>query len=245
MKALILAAGYATRLYPLTKKYPKPLLEVKGKPIIEHIIDKLDPVKPIDEVIVVTNSKFIGQFKKWRREFTATKKITLVDDCTKSNTDRLGAIGDLNFVINKKHIQDDLLIIGGDNLFSGSLKGFIAFALKNIPDATIGAYKLKQIKDASNYGVVKIGKERKVIGFEEKPRVPKSPLVAMCLYFIPAAQFNLINEYMRISKGKLDATGKYIDWLKSKRNIYCFVFKGSWYDIGDHKYLSAAKKGFA
>ncbi len=193
----------------------------------------------------MTNSKFIGKFKEWKLRVKESKKVTLVDDRTKSNADRLGAIGDINFVLDKKHIKDDLLIIGGDNLFTGSLKGFIDFALKNNPNATIGVYKLKKIKDASKYGVVRADKRNRVIEFQEKPDNPKSPLVAMCLYFIPARQFNLINDYMKIRKGKLDATGKYIDWLKNKEDVYCFIFKGSWYDIGDHKYLSAAKKNFA
>jgi glucose-1-phosphate thymidylyltransferase len=245
VKVLILAAGYATRLYPLTKEYPKPLLEVKNKPIIDHIIGKLGPIKSIDEIIVVTNSKFINKFKEWTSNIKESNKITLVDDRTKNNADRLGAIGDVSFVLNRKHIKDDLLIIGGDNLFSGNLKGFIDFALKNKPNATIGAYKLKNIKDASKYGVVKVDKMKRVIEFQEKPENPKSPLVAMCLYFIPQGQSDLINDYMKIRKGKLDATGKYIDWLKSKNDIYCFIFKGSWYDIGDYKYLNAAKKKFA
>lgn len=221
------------------------MLEVKGKPIINHIIGKLSSIKSIDEIIVVTNSKFIGKFKEWKLGVRESKKITLVDDCTKSNIDRLGAMGDINFVLNKKHIKDDLLIIGGDNLFSGSIKVFTDFALKNKPDATIGVYKLKNIKDASKYGVVGIDKRSRVIEFQEKPDHPKSSLVAMCLYFIPGEKLNLINKYLKIRKGKSDATGKYIDWLKSKEDIYCFVFKGSWYDIGDRKYLSAAKKNFA
>lgn len=245
MKALILAAGYATRLYPLTKKYPKPLLEVKNKPIVDYIIDKLSPVKLIDEIIVVTNSKFIGKFEEWRLKAKEPNKITLVDDCTKSNTDRLGAMGDISFVLNKRNIKDDLLIIGGDNLFSGRLKAFVDFALKNKPSATIGVYKLKKIKDASKYGVVGIDKRNRVIEFEEKPKDPKSPLVAMCLYFIPKKHLNLVKKYLKIRATKSDATGKYIDWLKNKEDIFCFIFKGSWYDIGDHKYLNAAKKNFA
>lgn len=245
MKALILAAGYATRLYPLTKSYPKPLLKVKNKPIINHIIDRLKEIDSIDEIIVVTNSKFIGKFREWKSGIKKTKKITLVDDCTKSNADRLGAIGDINFVLNKKHIKDDLLIIGGDNLFSGRLKGFVDFALSNKPNTTIGVYKLKKVKDASKYGVVRVDRKNRIIEFQEKPDRPKSPLVAMCLYFIPAEQFRLINDYMKIRKVKLDATGRYIDWLKDKKDTFCFVFKGSWYDIGDHKYLSTAKKSFA
>ena len=193
----------------------------------------------------MTNSKFIGKFEEWKSGVKESKKITLVDDLTKSNVDRLGAMGDINFVLDKKHIKDDLLIVGGDNLFSGSLKGFIDFALKKNPDVTIGVYELKNIKDASKYGVVRINKKNRVIEFQEKPSNPRSPLVAMCLYFIPARQFDSINDYMKIRKGKSDATGKYIDWLKDKEDVYSFVFKGSWYDIGDHKYLSAAKKGFA
>jgi glucose-1-phosphate thymidylyltransferase len=245
VKALILAAGYATRLYPLTKEYPKPLLKVKNRPIINHIIDKLGLVKSIDEIIVVTNSKFIGKFKKWRSGFKGPKKITLVDDHTKSNLDRLGAIGDLSFVLKNRHIQEDLLVLGGDNLFSGDLNKFIAFAESNNPDVTIGVFKLKRLKDASRYGVVKIGKNNKIINFKEKPRNPKSPFVAMCLYYMPAKRLNLVNKYIGLKKRKSDATGKYISWLKGKVDTYCFIFEGSWYDIGEHKYLNAAKNNFA
>src|SRR3989338_6754204 len=127
MKALILAAGYATRLYPLTKEYPKPLLEVGKRPIINYIIDKLEALDDIDEILVVTNSKFFPKFKKWLSRLRNKKHISLVDDLTKSHSDRRGAIGDMNFVINKKHLKDDLLVMGGDNLFSGGLKEFLSF----------------------------------------------------------------------------------------------------------------------
>lgn len=239
-----MAAGYATRLYPLTKEYPKPLLEVKNKPIINYIINNLNSVKSIDELIVVTNSKFIGKFRQWKLGLKGQKKITLVDDRTKSNEDRLGAIGDINFVLRNSRIKDDLLVIGGDNLFSGNLNEFVNFALKNKPNTTIGAYRLKNKRDANKYGVLKVDKNHQVVEFEEKPKRPNSPLVAMCLYYIPREQFSLIGNYMKFNKNKVDATGKYIDWLKKKADIFCFVFKGSWFDIGDHKYLAAAKKGF-
>jgi len=239
-----LAAGYATRLYPLTKEYPKPLLEVKNKPIINYIINNLNSVKSIDELIVVTNSKFIGKFRQWKLGLKGRKKITLVDDRTKSNEDRLGAIGDINFVLRNSRIKDDLLVIGGDNLFSGNLNEFVNFALKNKPHTTIGAYRLKNKRDANKYGVLKVDKNHQVVEFEEKPKRPNSPLVAMCLYYIPREQFSLIGNYMKLNKNKTDATGKYIGWLKKKADIFCFVFKGSWFDIGDHKYLAAAKKNF-
>jgi len=176
--------------------------------------------------------------------FKGRKKITLVDDRTKSNEDRLGAIGDINFVLRNRRIKDDLLVIGGDNLFSGNLNEFINFALKNKPNTTIGAYRLKNKNDASKYGVLKVGRDHRVVEFKEKPKRPNSSLVAMCLYYIPVEQLSLIGNYMKLNKNKVDATGKYVDWLKKKADIFCFVFKGSWFDIGDHKYLAAANKDF-
>jgi glucose-1-phosphate thymidylyltransferase len=244
MKALILAAGYATRLYPLTKLYPKPLLEVKGRPIINYIIDKLESVSDIDEIYIVTNSKFIRIFNKWLKSVKSGKKITLVNDLTKNNQDRLGAIGDINFAVNKKKIRDDLLIIGGDNLFSGSLGGFLSASKNNRPAASIGLYKLRQKKDASRYGVVKLDSHKKVISFEEKPKKPKSNLVAMCLYYLPKNYLNLIKQYMQDKLRTADATGGYIAWLKNKVDVYGYAFGGSWFDIGDYKYLNAAKNGF-
>ena len=245
MKVLILAAGYATRLYPLTRGYPKPLLEIKGRPIINYIVDKLSSVSAIDEIYVVTNSKFIGFFHKWLKSVKSPKKIVLVDDLTKNNQDRLGAIGDINFTISKKKIRDDLLVIGGDNLFNGSLSGFLNSVKKNTLAVNIGLYRLKQKKDASRYGVAKLDRHKRVISFEEKPRHPQSSLVAMCLYFIPKDCLGLIKEYIQSGKKKTDATGGYIAWLKGRAPVYGYVFNGFWFDIGDHKYLNAAKEKFA
>lgn len=244
MKALILAAGYATRLFPLTKNFPKPLLEVKGRPIINFIVDKLEQISGIKDIYIVTNSKFISFFRKWAKTIKTAKKIILVDDLTENNQDRLGAIGDVNFVIKNKKVQDDLLVIGGDNLFSGSLKGFLDFSTNNILSATLGLYKLKHKKDASRYGVVKLDNNKKVISFNEKPKKPGSSLVAMCLYYIPKAYLSSVSEYAKDKKKKTDTTGGYISWLKDKANVYGYVFNGSWFDIGDSKYLIAAKKSF-
>lgn len=258
MKALILAAGYATRLYPLTQEYPKPLLEIKGRPIIDYIVDKLKAASAVDEIYVVTNSKFIRHFRSWQKSARPPKKITLVNDLTKNNRDRLGAIGDINFVIKKQKIKEDLLVIGGDNLFSGALDGFLAFAQKNGSAASVGLYRLKHKKDASRYGVAKLNSRKAVISFIEKPRKPQSTLVAMCLYYIPKNSLGLIKEYMRSTrpyrsgryalgrsnKKQADTTGGYIAWLKGRTDIYGYVFDGSWFDIGDYKYLNAAKERF-
>ncbi len=246
MKTLILAAGYATRLYPLTKEYPKPLLEVKGRPIINYIVDKLKAIAGIDEIYIVTNSKFILNFSGWVKSIKSPKKITLIDDLTKNNRDRLGAIGDINFVIEKQKVREDLLVIGGDNLFSGSLKGFLDFSIKRRPAVSLGLYGLKRSEDASRYGVVKLDKQKKVISFEEKPEKPQSSLVAMCLYYMPKDHLSLVKQYIQNKKAnRADATGSYIAWLKDEADVYGYVFGGSWFDIGDYKYLNAAKKGFA
>jgi len=246
VKALVLAAGYATRLYPLTKDYPKPLLAVKGRPIISYIVDKLEAVSDIEEIYIVTNNKFFLKFKKWLKLIKSTKKIILVNDLTKNNQDRLGAIGDINFVIKKQKIKDDLLVIGGDNLFSSSLQGFLSILEKRKENVNLGLYRLKQKSDASRYGVVKLDKQKKVISFEEKPQQPKSSLVAMCLYYMPKNYLSLVTRYIKSSKtGKVDATGSFIAWLKEEIDVYGYVFSGTWFDIGDYKYLNAAKKNFA
>lgn len=244
MKALVLAAGYATRLYPLTKEYPKPLLKLGTKPIIDYIIKKLDRVKEIDEIIVVTNSKFFSHFKKWSKKTKVSKKLSLVDDLTKSLEDKRGAIGDMDFAIKNRHIKEDLLVIGGDNLFDRDLKSFLAFAKEKNGNPVMGAYNIKNKANARKYGVLQMDNKNKVVDFQEKPARPKSTLVAMCLYFFPAEKLALVKEYLNRKDKKYDATGLYIDWLRKRVAVYGFVFSGRWYDIGDHKFYNEAKKLF-
>lgn len=244
MKALILAAGYATRLYPLTKEYPKSLLLIKRKPIIDYIVEKLEAVEGLDEVIVITNSKFFGQFKAWQQKCCVKIKISLVDDLTRDNATRLGAIGDMNFAIDKKGIASDLLVIGGDNLFNGTLKRFLCFVRQRKVSPVIGAFDIKAKEEASKYGVMKLDTQKRVVDFQEKPLSPKSTLVAMCLYYFPKEKLGLIKEYLHSKKEKKDAMGFYIDWLRKKLPVYGFVFNGKWFDIGDYKFYNKAKKKF-
>ncbi|MBU1726152.1 MAG: nucleotidyltransferase family protein [Candidatus Omnitrophica bacterium] len=243
MKALILAAGYATRLYPLTKNFPKSLLKVKDKPIIDYILEKVLLVPGIDEIVVVTNSKFAVQFRKWARLQQAGKRISVLDDLTKSNETRRGAVGDIHFAIDKKRMKDDLLVIGGDNLFDGDLNKLISFAKKkNGP--VIGVYDIKSKHEATKYGVIKLNRGKRIVEFREKPSKPQSTLVGMCLYYFPKQKLDLVKEYIKDKKGKRDATGFYIEWLRKKVDIYGYALSGKWYDIGDYKFYNQAKDVF-
>jgi glucose-1-phosphate thymidylyltransferase len=244
MKALILAAGYATRLYPLTKDYPKPLLKVGRRPLIEHIIDKIDAVPEIEEIVVVTNSKFIAIFREWAAALRSPKRLIVLDDLTKNEEDRLGAVGDIAFAIEKEKISDSLLVIGGDNLFDASLKDFIHFAKAAHPSSVIGAYDFKDKSQVSKYGVVEIDQKNRIVNFQEKPQVPKSSLVAMCLYYFPGEKLSRVEEYVRSRTEKRDATGLYIDWLRRKEDVYVWKFEGRWYDIGNLDFYNEAKEKF-
>ncbi|MDD5255316.1 MAG: nucleotidyltransferase family protein [Candidatus Omnitrophica bacterium] len=244
MKAVILAAGYATRLYPLTKMYPKPLLKVKRRPIIDYIIDKLQGLDGLDEILVVSNNKFFRRFQAWQRRHPQKKKIRVVNDLTCSNADRLGAIGDADFAITKRRLACDVLVIGGDNIFDGDLEAFLAFARSKKKSPVIGAYDIGRLSDARHYGVLKTDARHRVTDFQEKPAKPTSRLVAMCLYYFPAQKLRLIKEYMRAKDTRRDATGLYIDWLRKKVTVYAFVFGGRWYDIGDHEFYRKAQTSF-
>lgn len=245
MKALILAAGYATRLYPITKEFPKPLLPVADRPIIDYIIDKVAELEAIDEIFVITNSKFLSNFKGWVKNIKVPQRVTLIDDLTKSNSDKRGAIGDIHFAIENKSIHDDLLIIGGDNLFDSDLKGFLSFAEKKSPHPVIGAFDIKNTEEAKKYGVIKLDNKNQVVDFQEKPRVPRSTLIAMCLYYFSKEKLGLVKEYSEAKTDKHDATGFYIDWLRKKETVFGFIFGGRWYDIGHHKFYNKAKENFS
>ena len=230
MKALILAAGYATRLYPLTKDFPKPLLEVAGRPIIDYIADKLEVLPGITEIIVVTNSKFFAFFKGWAEARSCRIGINVVDDLTLTPDDRRGAIGDLAFILEQQDAVEDFLVIGGDNLFEEGLDDFLRFSLEKIPAPVIGAFDIKDKEKAGKYGVIQLDNEQ-VVDFQEKPKHPLSTIVGMCVYYFPKATLGLVREYLN-QGNKKDALGFYIDWLRKKETVWGFVFSGRWYDIG-------------
>ncbi len=242
MKVLLLAAGYATRLYPLTLNTPKPLLPVAGKTVMGYIFDLIEPLKEVDEVFIVTNEKFFRNFEDWKKTFTSSKKITVVDDGTTSNETRLGATGDIEFVIEKKDIKDDLLVLAGDNLFKADLSIFTKFCASKRPSVTIGLYDIKDLILASKYGIVSVDKNNKIIDFKEKPASPPSTLAAMCLYFFPKERLDIMKSYLGMDNAK-DAPGYFLEWLYKRESVFGYVFKDKkWFDIGDKESLEEADK---
>lgn len=245
MKALILSAGYATRLYPLTKEYPKPLLPIAKLPIINYNISKLDKIKEINEILVITNNKFFDNFLTWVKSAQSDTRIPIkvINDGTKTESDRLGAIGDIRFALEKEDIREDVVIIGGDNLFEDDLSDFMSFSCTKRPSVTIGVYDIKEISRAAKYGVVKLDSGMKILDFTEKPKLPESALVATCLYYIPQEKLKYFKEYFD-SKSESDAAGSFISWLSRKEDVYSFVFRKHWYDIGDFSAYQEADKVF-
>ena len=241
MDSIILAAGYATRLHPLTENTPKPLLKVAGKPIIEHIIGKLEELEIIDKIYIVTNDKFEKNFNVWLHNFNAKKSIEIINDGTKSNKSRLGALGDIHYTIKIKNIDDDIIVIAGDNLFEFSLLDIINL-FKKRKSNIIALHDVKDLKLAKQYGVVGV-KDSVVVKFEEKPLKPKSTLVSTGIYLFPKKTLPLIKKYIDQGNNP-DKSGSFIEWLHKRDKVYAYVTDKAWYDIGGFEHLEKANENF-
>ena len=241
MDAIVLAAGYATRLYPLTKDKPKPLLKVGGKAILGHIIDRIEELEAVSNIYIVTNDKFYKQFRDWCSNYKCHVGLEVLNDGTTSNEDRLGAIGDKAFAIREKKIDDDLLDISGDNLFNFSLKGMHNYFLQK-KSTVIGAYDVKSIEAAKRFGIVELDeKTNKVIGFQEKPSSPKSTLASIGVYFYPARVVKLFDLYLKEGNNP-DAPGYFLEWLYKNEEVYGYSFEEKWFDIGSLEMLKQARE---
>ena len=230
MKAILLGAGYATRLYPLTKDRAKPLLEVAGKTITDHIVEKIIEVPEIDEIIIVTNNKFANQFEEWVEQANYDIKFTVVNDGTLTNETRLGAIGDIQFVIDQLNVEDDLLILAGDNLFEFSLAEFVNFAKNHDSDA-LAMYYEANLDQLKRNGTADFDKNQTVIDFIEKPEKPTYHHCVPTFYVLKESTLPLIQEYLD-EGNKPDAPGNFIPYLIQRNVVKAFVFEGDRYDIG-------------
>ena len=241
MHALILAAGYATRLYPLTLNKPKPLLTVGGKPIIEWVIDNLADVPNLKTIYVVTNDKFASVFEGWRERYQSRRpklKLQIVNDGSKSDEDKLGAIGDINFVVTQENLASDgLLIIAGDNLFTESLAGFVACAKET--EATVAVYDVGDIEAIKKYGNIAIDAEGIITYFEEKPQQPRGTLAAIALYYYSPEVLSLLTKYLAAGNNP-DQPGRFVQWLYTRQPVKTFEIKGKWLDVGSKETLETA-----
>lgn len=239
MKALILAAGYAVRLYPLTEQQAKPLLKVGGKAIIDYTIEKLNEIPEIKDIFVITNDRFHDDFVQWKKRCSGSQNIIIINDGTKSNEDRLGAIGDLHLVLQQQHINEDLLVIAGDNLFQFSLKDFVNFFHQE-KSTVVAFHDLKKIEKIKGKYGVGIMEGHHLLEFEEKPLNPRSTLASTACYLFTAADLPLIQDL--IHRGQVDAPGYLIRWLLEKSKVRGFVFEESWFDVGSFESLRDAEE---
>jgi glucose-1-phosphate thymidylyltransferase len=240
MKLVVLAAGYATRLYPLTLDRPKALLEVAGRPMLEHVLERLAGLPETDSVYVVTNAKFADQFRTWAEGYGAD--IAIVDDGSTSEEDRLGAIGDLEFVMVEERLDDDLVVVASDNLFTEPLDGFARYArTKDAP--VVAVYDVGDLSRMSRYSSVETDGEGRITFFEEKPAQARSTLSAIALYFYPRESLPLIRRYLEEGNNP-DQPGRLVQWMHTRTPFYTWRVPGRWYDIGSVETLREADRVF-
>jgi glucose-1-phosphate thymidylyltransferase len=242
MKAIILAAGYATRLYPLTLNRPKALLDVAGRPMVEHLLEQLAGVEGLDGIHLVTNSKFADAFREWAAGWEGAD-VQIVDDGTVDDESKLGAIGDLDLTIRKAGIDDDLIVLAGDNLFSESLAPFGEFAAeKGAP--VLGVYDVGDLEAIRRYNAIELDEDDRLTFFEEKPAEPRSTLTGIALYFYPRQSLGLVREYLEAGNNP-DQPGRLVQWLYPRVPVYAWRVPGRWYDIGSAETLAEADRALS
>ena len=249
MKCLILAAGYATRLYPLTENFPKPLLKVGDKSILDWLIDDLNQTGLIDEYVVVSNHKFAPIFEEWAKErnfqfsiFNSPSRITIVDDGTSTNETRLGAVRDIQLGIEARNIDEDLLVMAGDNLLSFSLKGFLDYAMEKGTTCIMRYYEPDEQR-LHKCGVAEVDDNGLILSMEEKPASPKSHWCCPPFYYYRKQDLKLFDQGIAEGCG-IDAPGSFIAWLSTKVPVYAWDMPGTRYDIGNLASYEAVKKIF-
>lgn len=240
MKCLILAAGYATRLYPLTENFPKPLLEVQNKTILDWLIDDIDTLGAIDEYVVISNHKFAHHFENWAKG--KTQKITVVDDGTSSNETRLGAVKDIQFAIDKLGLDDEMLVIAGDNLLDFSLTKFISYAQSKKTSCIMRYYEPNEQK-LLKCGVVTVDENDMILEMTEKSPTPATHWCTPPFYFYTRGDAKLVQKGIESGCG-VDAPGNYIAWLCKQTAVHAMEMPGNRYDIGNLESYEKVQKEY-
>ncbi len=241
MKAIILCAGFGTRLRPLTDNTAKPLLDVGGQPILDHILDRVVRLPNIDEILVVSNQRFFGDFESWSKSGKWPVGLRVLNDGTTSNENRKGAIGDMLLAVREMRAPDDFLVVGGDNVFTFDVGQLLdVFSQKG---NTIALYDVGSVDLARLYGAVEVDAHGRITAMVEKPECPKSTLVSICVYMYSASVAARLQEY-EAAGNNMDATGNFAAWLCTVEPVYGRPVDGVWFDIGSLESLSSARAAF-
>lgn len=244
MKCIILAAGYATRLYPLTENFPKPLLDVQGKSILEWLVKDVETIDQIDEVIIVSNHKFYQHYLLWKSTLNTRLAVTIIDDGSTTNDNRFGAVRDIGFAVEKCYIEEDILVMAGDNLLDFSIKGFIDFYNEKKAACIMRHYE-PSIERLRRTGVAIVDEDSRVLLMQEKPMEPQSNWAVPPFYIYPHDDLKYVMEGIHSESCSIDAPGSFIAWFCQKANVYAYLMPGKRYDIGNvdsYKYVQSVYK---
>ena len=237
MKCVILAAGYATRLRPLTDDVPKHLLPVGARPMLDWVLDRVREVDDVEGVHLVTNSRFAPAFERWAE----ANGVAVYDDGTTSNDDRLGAVGDLQLAIEEAGLErEELVVLAGDNLFDFSLPRFVEWWRSKPQSASaVPLHDVGDLELATQYGIADTDADDRIVEFVEKPSDPSSTLAATLIYLLPPEHVRLVATYLDQGMSP-DNAGSFLGWLSGRERVYGYRFEGTWYDIGDRAQLLEA-----
>ncbi len=242
MKSIVLAAGYATRLYPLTENFPKPLLKIAGKSILDWLLDDIDTIEGINEHIIISNHKYAEHFENWKKTASLKNPVTIIDDGSVSNETRLGAVKDIQFAIESLKLEDDLLIVAGDNMLGFSLKKLADLFYEKNSAVVIASYE-ENVDTLRRSGVMIPDDKFRVIAMEEKPQDPKSNWRVGPFYIYKKDELHFVKQAIEDGCGT-DAPGSFVGYLCEKTNVYALKNPGERYDIGTLESYEAVKKIF-
>jgi glucose-1-phosphate thymidylyltransferase len=233
MIAILLVAGYATRLYPLTINTPKPLLPVAGRAMLDYITDEIETLPDVTRICLVTNHRFAADFEKWaqdRKDAGTSIPIIVLDDGTTSNENRLGAIGDIQFVMDKLSLDEDIVVVAGDNLFTYRMRDMYDFFRATGKD-TLVAIQVPDVNQLRGLAVATLDINGKVLKMVEKPQEPESDTAIYATYFYRRETLPLIRQYLK-EGGTPDAPGHFPAWLFLRQDVYAYRANGTCIDIG-------------